>query len=41
MMPDLNVTGIMVFAVIGLVSAFAGLIWLAFWLYEHLAWVGL
>ena len=29
----------MIFAVIGLIATLAGLIWLVWWLYEHLAWV--
>jgi hypothetical protein len=29
----------MIFAAIGLIATLAGLIWLVWWLYEHLAWV--
>lgn len=28
-----------IFAAIGLIATLAGLIWLVWWLYEHLAWV--
>ena len=39
MSSNINFVPAMIFAVIGLIATLAGLIWLAWWLYEHLAWV--